>query len=117
MIGLSGVRRFYLYRSAVDMRKSFRGLCGIINNELDQNSMNGDGYVFINKRRTLIKILVWDRTGYVIYYKKLERGTIELPAPGSNRLSISTLVMMLEGVQLTSIKHRKRYNSAIEMRA
>ena len=79
--------------------------------------MNGDGYVFINKRRTLIKILVWDRTGYVIYYKKLERGTIEIPTPQDNQLSISTLVMMLEGIQLRSIKHRKRYKSEVGIRA
>ena len=117
MISLSGISRFYLYRPSVDMRKSFRGLCGIVNNELKRDPVNGDGYVFINKRRTLIKILVWDRTGYVIYYKRLERGTIEIPIPGSNQLSISTLVMMLEGIKLTSIKHRKRYKSGAEIRA
>ena len=96
------------------MRKSFAGLCGLVNNELKRDLTKGDGFVFINKRRTLIKVLVWDRTGFVIYYKKLVRGTFELPEQeeGSNHssLTLSTLLLMLEGIELKSIQFRKRYD-------
>ncbi len=99
------------------MRKSFRGLCGIVNNELGQDPMSGEGYVFVNKRRTLLKILVWDRTGYLIYYKRLERGTIELPSEQHGDLSVSTLMMMLEGIELKGIRRRKRYRPPPPIRA
>lgn len=114
MIGLPTVSQYFLYSEPTDMRKSFAGLCGLVNNEINKDLIKGDGFVFINKRRTLIKILVWDRTGFVIYYKKLVRGTIELPdqQEGANHisLSLSTLLLMLEGIELNSVHLRKRYN-------
>ena len=66
MIGLPTVSQYFLYSEATDMRKSFAGLCGLVNNELNKDLTKGDGFVFINKRRTLMKVLVWDRTGFVI---------------------------------------------------
>ena len=117
MIDLAGVRRYFLYRQSTDMRKSFNGLCGLVINELGKDPMCGDGFVFVNKRRTLIKILIWDRTGFLIYYKKLEKGTIEIPEDDNADLKISTLVMMLEGIQLEGIRHRKRYRAPYQKRA
>ncbi len=117
MIGLSDARRYFLYKSPTDMRKSFNGLCGLVINELKQDPMSGDGFVFYNKRRTLIKVLLWDRSGYVIYYKKLERGTIEIPEHASDTLAISTLMMMLEGIQMKGVKYRMRYKEIGEKRA
>ncbi|MBK8505479.1 MAG: IS66 family insertion sequence element accessory protein TnpB [Saprospiraceae bacterium] len=49
--------------------KVCNGLGGVVNNEMGKDLLSGDGFIFLNKRRTLIKVLVWDRTGYVIYYK------------------------------------------------
>lgn len=113
MIGIPGVRTYYLYRKPTDMRKSFSGLGGVVNNEMGKDLLSGDGFIFLNKRRTLIKVLVWDRTGYVIYYKKLASGTVELPGwkedLETQPLEISTLLMMLEGVEIGSAKLRKRY--------
>ena len=112
MLGLPGVKRYYLYSKPTDMRKSFRGLSGLVNNEMSSKLHSGDGFVFINKRRTMIKILVWDRTGFVIYYKRLIRGTYELPKCNDSKefsLTIGELMLMLEGVDLGSIKWRKRY--------
>ncbi len=95
------------------MRKSFDGLCGLVNNEMDKNLMKGDAFIFVNKRRTMIKVLIWDRTGFVIYYKKLSSGSFELPSQRDDlahqELSLATLMMMLEGVQMQGIKMRKRY--------
>ena len=56
------------------MRKSFDGLSGLINNELKKNPLSGDVFIFINKRRDRIKLLIWDRTGFWLFYKRLEKG-------------------------------------------
>jgi transposase len=121
VIGIPGVRTYYLYRKPTDMRKSFSGLGGLVINEMRKDLLSGDGFIFINKRRTLMKILVWDRTGYVIYYKKLASGTLELPNWGekleSRLLELPTLLMMLEGVEIASARLRKRYIKPEEKRA
>ena len=121
MIGLVPVRRYFLYRHPTDMRKGFDGLSGLVINEMGRDHLSGDADIFINKRRTLVKILVWDRTGFVIYYKKLSSGTFELPGweAGKNQkeLSIALLMMILEGVKISTVKMRKRYISPEEKRA
>jgi transposase len=111
MLSLSSSHRYYLYREATDMRKSFDGLSGLIVGELDADTLSGDVFIFINRRRDRMKLLVWDRTGFMLFYKRLESGTFELPAGDAKsvELSWSELVMMLEGVGLRSIRHRKRY--------
>jgi transposase len=113
MIAFTSSQRYYLYRGATDMRRSFAGLSGIVTNELKGNLTNGDVFIFINKPRDSIKLLVWDRTGFVIYYKRLEAGTIELPKlekdATSGVIKWEELVMMLEGISLKSMHRRKRY--------
>jgi transposase len=76
------------------MRKSFDGLCGLVINQLGQNPMTGDVFIFMNRRRSLIKLLVWDQTGFVIYYKRLEKGTFELPSfeEGKNSVKITRIM-------------------------
>ena len=95
------------------MRRSFAGLSGIIVNELKLPLTSGDVFIFINKPRDSIKLFVWDRNGFVIYYKRLEEGTFELPAAAGDAKSLTMkwdeLVMMLEGISLQSVKRRKRY--------
>lgn len=95
------------------MRKSFNGLSGIVNQYLDHPLLSGDVFIFINKRRNRIKLLMWDVTGFALYYKRLEQGTFELPEiePGQSNCEMNwrDLVMLLEGVKLNSIKMRKRY--------
>lgn len=121
MLGVPSARRYFLYRSTTDMRKSFNGLSGLVINEMKKELLSGDGFIFINKRRTLIKILVWDRTGFVIYYKKLSSGSLELPQCNATamtqQIGIHTLMMMLEGVELKGIKLRKRYGNLNPKRA
>jgi len=76
--------------------------------------LSGDVFIFMNRRRNQMKLLVWDRTGFVLFYKRLERGTFELPAEARNEASTALrweeLVMILEGVRLSSIQRRKRYS-------
>ncbi len=108
MIAFSSGQRYYFYRGATDMRKGFDGLCGLVRSILKRDPLSGDVYVFINRRRTHIKLLVWDRSGFVLYCKRLERGTFEIPEPGP--LSWRRLVLILEGVSLKSARYRKRYS-------
>ena len=106
LFGLSAKGRYWLYGKPVDMRKGFDGLAGLVSGELGQDPLSGDVFIFINRRRTHAKLLCWDFTGYVIYYKRLERGTFEVPASGL--LSREVLLMLLEGIALGSVR-RKRY--------
>ncbi len=72
--------RYFLYREPTDMRKSFDGLCGIVQGQLKENPMSGDWFLFINKQRNRIKLLRWEAGGFVLLYKCLEKGTFEFPA-------------------------------------
>lgn len=107
--------RFYLYAQPTDMRKSFNGLFGIVTGALKSDPLSGDVYIFINKRRDRLKLLFWDKGGFWIFYKRLEKGTFEQPLsdPDRNAVEVSydELVMMLEGIDLRSIRRRPRYQS------
>lgn len=110
MITFSASQRYYLYREPADMRKSFDGLCGLVRSGMKRDPLSGDVFVFINRRRTHIKLLVWDRSGFVLYYKRLEKGTFEVPdARLGERLTWPQLMLILEGVALASARYRKRY--------
>ncbi len=96
------------------MRKGFNGLSGLVRNELDQNPLSGDVFIFVNRRRNRMKLLVWESSGFVLYYKLLEQGTFEIPEPSPGALSCAItwrdLVLILEGVLLSSIKKKKRFS-------
>jgi transposase len=79
MLSLGPSQRYFLYRHPADMRKSFDGLAGLVRKELGRNPLSGDVFVFTNRRRTHVKLLVWDRTGFVLFYKRLEEGISEVP--------------------------------------
>jgi transposase len=108
--------KFYLYTHPTDMRKSFNGLFGIVSNALSSDPLSGDVYVFINKRKDRLKLLFWDKGGFWIFYKRLEKGTFQRPVSCSGTssidLSYEELVMMLEGIDLNTIKRRSRYHIA-----
>ena len=93
------------------MRKSFAGLCHLVETEMGLNLLNGDVFIFVNRRRDRMKMLVWDRTGFVIWYKRLEEGTFEIPNLSADRPDVpwDQLLLILEGVVLKSAKRRKRY--------
>lgn len=115
MFALTAQQQYFLYHQATDMRKGFNGLSGLVRNELDKDPLSGDVFIFINRRRNRMKLLVWEDSGFVLYYKMLEQGTFELPSPnqlGSGQISWRDLVLILEGVVLSSIKKRKRFSLA-----
>ncbi len=113
MLTIPPTVRVYLATEPCDMRKSFRGLSGLVRRLL-QDPLSGHVFCFVNHRRTMLKILVHDRTGYLIYYKRLSRGTFQLPAlqEGQTRVQLdsATLAMMLEGVDLRTAKRRLRHH-------
>lgn len=111
MLALGPSQRYFLYRHPADMRKSFDGLCGLVRTELGRDPTSGDVFIFTNRRRTHVKLLVWDRTGFVLYYKRLEAGTFEVPAStASGAVEWRPLLLMLEGVSLKSARYRKRFS-------
>lgn len=97
------------------MRKSFNGLCGLVTDKMHMDIMSGDVFIFLNKRKTHIKLLAWDGDGFAIYYKRLEKGTYELPKAtedSDKNLSISPgqLLLILQGISLKKVHYRKRYH-------
>ena len=114
MVTLSSTQRYYLWREPVDMRKSFDGLQGIVTNEMKRRALSGEVFIFMNRRRDQVKLLVWDGSGFVIYYKRLERGCFELPLAEPDQrgreVKWSDLILILEGVSLRSVRWRKRFS-------
>jgi transposase len=109
MISFSSSLQYYLYSDPTDMRKGFYGLGNLVREYFRREPTDGSVYIFINRNRDKIKLLIWDRSGFVVYYKSLEAGTFELPTLKNNQLNWDELVMILEGVRLDSIKRKKRY--------
>ena len=114
MLSFSSKQRYFLYRGTTDMRKGFNGLSGLVRAHIEHDLMSGDVFIFLNKRRDRIKLLMWDATGFAVWYKVLERGTFELPGGegASLELDWTKLVLLLEGVELKSVKKRVRYRQA-----
>ncbi len=97
------------------MRKGFDGLSGIVTNEMSSSPMDGSVYIFINKRRNRMKMLSWESGGFMLYYKRLERGTFEIPqGPDQSKISLNweTLVLIIQGIKLKKISRKKRYKRA-----
>lgn len=113
MLHLSPAVQYYLYTGNTDMRKGFDSLCGIVSSQMKLDALSGSIFIFINKRRNQVKLLLWEGDGLSLYYKRLEKGTYELPATGdeSSNLNISSqqLQFILQGVSLQKIQYRNRY--------
>lgn len=112
MLHLSASCSYYLYSGYTDMRKGFDSLCGIVKSQMSLNALNGSVFIFMNRRRTHIKLLLWEGDGFAIYYKRLEKGTYELPAGGGQSSTVSMdahqLQFILQGVSLKKISFRPR---------
>ena len=78
MIKLTDELKVYLSIDPTDMRKSINGLAAIVASELEQTPSNGDVFVFCNRARNKVKCLYWDKNGFVLHYKKLDRGRLKL---------------------------------------
>ena len=99
----------YVYRDPTDMRKSFDSLAALTTQILSQNPLSGHLFVFFNRPRDRTKILFWDRTGYCLYYKRLEEGTFSVP-DGPTSISVPELMLILEGIELAGARRKKRFS-------
>jgi transposase len=103
-------RTYYLYNKPIDIRKSFNGLSGIVQDKMCRQVVDGSGYIFLNKRRSHLKLLIWEGDGFSIYYKRLERGTFEHPNQGiDGKISYDKLLLILQGLEEKKITKRRRF--------
>ena len=101
--------KVYISTTPLDMRKSFDGMSALVESDLKADVFTGDLFVFLNKRGDRVKILYWDRNGYCLWQKRLERGIFRLPLVKSKvyKISVSELTLLLEGIDLTQrYRHR-----------
>lgn len=103
--------KIWLYSQPTDMRKSYNGLSALVKNQLQENPLSGQLFVFINRRRTQLKVLYFDRSGYCIWMKKLEQGQFRytLSEGEKQALSWTELKLLLEGIELKNTRQFKRY--------
>jgi len=113
MFSLGDYLQYYLCVGDVDMRKGVDGLSGVARNQMGRDPLSGEVFIFMSRGRTIVKILQWQRGGFVLYYKRLETGRFELPfydcRTGSHNLQWSTLVMMMEGIRIKDRYFSRRY--------
>lgn len=105
--------RIYVASGPVDLRNGFDGLSGMVRNRFGRDPLDGALYVFFSRSRKSVKILWWDRSGYAIWHKRLERGRYRLPeaVPGSERVRMEwpDLALLLEGIELRGARRRPRW--------
>ena len=114
MLTLPSSVRIFVAAEAVDLRRGFDGLAAATRSVIREEPLSGHLFVFLNRRRNRIKLLVWDRTGYLVVYKRLERGTFSLamaPVPGDRHeeMDAGELGLMLEGIDLRGAVRRDRW--------
>lgn len=110
--------QYFLFMGNADLRCTFEGLCGVVRNQMKQDPLNHQVYIFINRRANQVKLLVWEGDGFCIFHKRLEEGTFERPRPDSGSTEVTLtrtqLQLILQGVRLRSISYRKRYGRTRE---
>jgi transposase len=114
MLSLPSRVRVFAATKPVDFRRGFDGLNAIVRDEFRDDALSGDLFLFFNRARDRVKILVWDRNGFWLHYKRLERGTFERviaadPAAARAEISRMELELLLEGIALKSVKSREHF--------
>ena len=112
MLSFPAAIKVYLCTVACDMRRSFDGLSMMAEHVIGCNPFSGHLLVFCNRRSDRVKILYWDRDGWAIWYKRLEAGTFQFPFAETGRQEIAAweLGLLLEGIDLSKGRRRKRYS-------
>lgn len=104
--------RIFFATNPVDMRRQIDGLVALVNDILVQNPYTGHVFVFRGRRGDRLKVLVWDKNGFVLFYKRLEKGRFRFPEPSSaNReLDATALTLLLEGLDLELAARAPRWH-------
>ena len=116
MLTLPPSVKIFVATAPVDGRKSFDGLSSLVHATFGQDPLSGHLFVFLNRRRTQVRVLFFDRTGYCIVSKRLEAGTFALAreaTAGGEHIVVDAgeLALMLEGIDLAGTRQRKRWRS------
>jgi transposase len=113
-----GQVRVHLYGRPVDMRRSFDGLYALTRQELGEDPMSGSLYAFINRRATQIKVLYWDRTGFCVWAKRLERGRFvsDWGRVSTKEMDWTGLKLLLEGIEPRVVRRRYKHSAAVDAR-
>ena len=105
--------RIFVSTQPTDMRRSFDGLAMMTRENMGQDPLSGHLFVFFNRRGDRVKIMFWDRSGFCIWYKRLEQGVFRLPQSVVNmpnpEVEVADLSLILEGIDLSSARRRKRF--------
>lgn len=103
--------RIFVCTEPTDMRRGFDRLAATAHTVTGQDPLSGYWFVFFNRRRNRVKILCWDKSGYCLWYKRLEAGTFTIVSDGQARLEwdLSELVLILEGIDLSARRRRRRF--------
>jgi transposase len=114
MLTLGARARIYVAAEAMDLRKGFDALAAATREIICENPLSGHWFVFVNRRKNRLKVLVWEPSGYLLLYKRLERGCFHLPmtpALGAAHVEIEAteLGLMMEGIDLRGARRRRRW--------
>jgi len=113
MFALTSSLEYFLFSMPTDMRMGFDALCGLVQIRMQADARCGKVFIFVNRRRDRLKLLHWERGGFVLYYKRLEAGTIEIPKlpdqTSHTAIDWPMLVMIIEGFSTHNLVRRKRY--------
>lgn len=114
MLSLPPTVRILLATQPADMRRGFDGLAALVRDVLRDDPLSGHLFVFRNRRGDRCKILYWDRSGFALWYKRLERGTFRFPKADAAGVSINAaeLTLLLEGIDLAGARRRPRFTLA-----
>ena len=111
MLSLPASVRVFVARERVDFRKGIDGLYAVVREHFREDALSGHLYLFFNKRRDRLKILVWDRNGFWLFMKRLEGGTFERVDGAGDRVEIdrARLAMLLDGIDTKNTKLRAQF--------
>jgi transposase len=113
VITIPGSVRIFIGSTPIDMRKSIDGLMAIVQEELAQNAYSGHLFVFVSRRCDRVKILTWDKGGFVLVYKRLERGQFKLPHMDASSMAVeidaTQLAMLLDGIDFGRVRRPEHW--------
>lgn len=106
--------RIWLCTEPTDMRKSYNGLSALVKHQLERDPLSGHYFVFVNRRKTMMKVLYFESSGYCVWSKRLEQGQFQVRASstGQRCLTWTDLQLLLEGIEVQKVRRFKRYRHA-----
>jgi transposase len=117
MLSISPGVRIFASTEPIDFRKGFDGLVQIVRDRFHDDPFASDLFCFFNRRRDRMKLLVWDRNGFWLFYKRLERGTFERIEGRVPRIEIdrARMLMLLEGIDTRSSRFRRNFTREVRI--